>query len=123
MIDVPFDAITVHHGDTSHLPYGMGTWGCRFGVAAAAVHAAATEVRANVLKASAAVLEVAEEDLRLKDGRVYVAGMPERGCSLRELSRAVSPLAPVPFLSVIRFFQLPSMSKFHAWPGVYVVGL
>jgi CO/xanthine dehydrogenase Mo-binding subunit len=92
-LDVPFDEITVHHGDTSHLPYGMGTWGCRFGVAAAAVHEAASQVRANVLKASAAVLEVSESDLVLKDGRVSVVGMPERGCTLRELSRALSPSA------------------------------
>jgi CO/xanthine dehydrogenase Mo-binding subunit len=93
---VPFHDITVHHGDTADLPYAMGTYASRFGVAAAAVYEAASEVKAKILAASAELLEVDESDLVMKDGRVSVVGMPERGCTVRELARATSPVPPRP---------------------------
>jgi CO/xanthine dehydrogenase Mo-binding subunit len=95
-LQVPFEDVTVHHGDTADLPYAMGTYASRFGVAAAAVYEAASQVKAKVLEASAAFLEVSQSDLVLKDGRVSVVGMPDRGCSVRELARAMSPVPPRP---------------------------
>jgi CO/xanthine dehydrogenase Mo-binding subunit len=92
-LDVPFDDITVHHGDTSDLPYAMGTYACRFGIAAAAVWEAASQVRTKVLQAAAVLLEVDRTDLVLADGRVSVVGVPDRACTLRDIARALSPAA------------------------------
>ena len=92
-LGAPLDAITVHHGNTADLPYGMGTYASRFGVAAAAVHEAAVEVKARVLDVAASLLEASASDLVLDGGSVAVIGMPARQCSLREIARAASPYA------------------------------
>jgi carbon-monoxide dehydrogenase large subunit len=92
-LGVPVDSITVYHGDTSHLPYAMGTYASRFGVAAAAVHEAAAAVRTKVLRVAGVLLEAAPSDLVLADGRVSVVGMPARSCTIREVVQALSPFA------------------------------
>ncbi len=92
-LGVPFDTITVHHGDTAHLPYAMGTYASRFGVAAAAVHEAAAAVKANVLRVAAALLEASPSDLVVDEGRVSVKGMPDRACTVRDVAQALSPFA------------------------------
>jgi CO/xanthine dehydrogenase Mo-binding subunit len=92
-LGVPFDAISVYHGDTAHLPYGVGTYASRFGVAAAAVHDAALAVKAKALRVAAVLLEAAPADLVLEDGRVSVVGMPARSCSMHDVVQALSPFA------------------------------
>jgi carbon-monoxide dehydrogenase large subunit len=84
--------VTVVHGDTARVPFGLGTWGSRGAVVGgSAVHEAAERLRAKVFAVAALRLEVAAEDLTLTDGRVHPRGAPHRGVTLRELARAAGP--------------------------------
>src|SRR5690606_37389641 len=57
-----------------------------------AIHEAARDVRAKVLRHASEFLEVAEEDLELVNGEARVKGAPDRGVKLGELARKANPL-------------------------------
>ena len=104
--------VTIVHGDTARIPFGVGTFGSRGAVVGGnAVHEAATRLREKVLGLAALRLEVAAEDLVLEDGRVHPRGVPDRALTLRELARAAAPgQAPAgiePGLSVETVFKAP----------------
>jgi CO/xanthine dehydrogenase Mo-binding subunit len=85
--------VEVTTGDTDQFDWGVGTFASRGAVVAgAATHEAAKAVRAKVLKAAAEHFECAEEDLVLADGRVSIAGVPERSIALGDLARLANPL-------------------------------
>jgi aerobic carbon-monoxide dehydrogenase large subunit len=78
--------ITVVCGDTRTIPLGMGGFASRQTVVAgSSVHRAAEAVRAQVLTAAAALLEVAPEELVLEDGHAALPGRNRR-VSLREVA-------------------------------------
>jgi len=80
-------SVNVVTGDTRGLPRGWGTVASRSAVVAGnAVRTAARAVREKALRAAADVLEVAEADITIEDGRVIVAGAPDHGVALRELT-------------------------------------
>jgi carbon-monoxide dehydrogenase large subunit/6-hydroxypseudooxynicotine dehydrogenase subunit gamma len=86
-LGVRAEDVTVHATDTARLPVGVGTYASRSAVmAGSAVHGAARTLRQRVLDVAAQHLEVAAADLLLSDGRVSVAGVPSRGCSLVEVA-------------------------------------
>ena len=83
------DRVTVLGGDTSALAYGMGTGGSRVAAnAGPAVARSARQVAAKARRVAAELLECAPEDVALAEGRVHVAGVPERGLALGEVAGA-----------------------------------
>ena len=67
--------ITVIGGDTAAVPFGVGTFASRSGVTAgSSIFDAAHAVRAKVVRAAAALLEAAEDDIEIADGQVSVRG-------------------------------------------------
>jgi aerobic carbon-monoxide dehydrogenase large subunit len=83
------DRVTVVAGDTSILPYGMGTGGSRVAAnSGPAVAKSSREVAAKARQVAAEMLECAPADVVLAGGRVHVAGVPQRGLSLGEVARA-----------------------------------
>jgi carbon-monoxide dehydrogenase large subunit len=87
-LGVDIHAIDVIAGDTSVNSLGMGGFASRQTImAGSAVHVASLEVKAKALKAAAHLLEAAEEDLELRDGRVQIAGVPAKGIALAEIAR------------------------------------
>ncbi len=85
--------VSVTTGDTAELHWGTGTFASRGAVVAGnACHAAALEVRQKILKLASEELEVAEEDLELRDGKVGVRGVPEKVIALGELAQLANPL-------------------------------
>ncbi len=83
-------AIDVEVGDTGKIASGVGTFASRIAVNAGnSVHLAADEVRKKALKVAAHMLEAAEEDLDIDDGRVIVKGVPDMSLGLAEVARAV----------------------------------
>jgi carbon-monoxide dehydrogenase large subunit len=85
--------VRVVTGDTREFHWGTGTFASRGAVVAGnACHAAATKVREKILKLGSQLLEAAEEDLVLEDGKVMVRGAPDRGIPLGELARKANPL-------------------------------
>jgi carbon-monoxide dehydrogenase large subunit len=74
-LGVPIESIEVVHGDTSVVPFGMGTYGSRSGpVGGAAVYKAAEKIIAKGRKIAAHLLEASVEDLEYSGGTFTVAG-------------------------------------------------
>jgi aerobic carbon-monoxide dehydrogenase large subunit len=105
--------VSVRHGDTALLQFGMGTYASRNAVMAGNAALAATRaVAAKARRLAAHLLEVAETDLELVDGAVRVIGAPDRQLSLGQLARAAAPGLPLPpgmepGLEALRHFEAP----------------
>jgi CO/xanthine dehydrogenase Mo-binding subunit len=92
-LGIDIEHIQVTTGDTREFGWGSGTFASRGAVVAGnAIHAAARVVRGKILKLAAEHLEVAEEDLELRDGKVFVKGVPAKALSLGELAVMANPL-------------------------------
>lgn len=85
-LGVPFAAVSVTAGDTDSVPFDIGAYASRttFLGGGAALRAAA-EVKRQVLDLAAQRLEVARDDLEVRDGHVVVKGVPERRLSLKDV--------------------------------------
>jgi CO/xanthine dehydrogenase Mo-binding subunit len=83
------DDIVVTGGDTSLMPYGMGTGGSRVIVNTGnAVARSAAEVRARAALVAAELFECAPQDVRIEGSRAFVAGVPDRALPLGRLAQA-----------------------------------
>ncbi|RFU70490.1 xanthine dehydrogenase family protein molybdopterin-binding subunit [Peribacillus saganii] len=86
------DQVTVKAGDTSLLPYGVGTFASRGAVTAgSAVHVASKKLKEKLLAIAGEMLEVAASDLELQNGKVYPKAMPTRFVTLQEIALAAKP--------------------------------
>jgi carbon-monoxide dehydrogenase large subunit len=84
--------VSVAHGDTAAIAYGVGTYASRNAVVAGnSAFEAAVRVRDKALALAAHVLEAASLDLELVDGWVQVRGAPDRRVSLGELAALAAP--------------------------------
>ncbi|MDQ7069392.1 MAG: xanthine dehydrogenase family protein molybdopterin-binding subunit [Rhodobacterales bacterium] len=73
--DIPIESVSIVHGDTDKVQFGMGTYGSRSApVGMSAVVKAMDKVEAKVKKIAAHTLEAAEEDIVIEGGQVKVAG-------------------------------------------------
>ncbi len=107
------EAITVIHGDSAQVPFGVGGFASRgAAVALPAAQEAARKVRAKIVRVAATLLELAVEDLVLEGGAVHVRGLPDRRVTFRELARAAVPGPPgmEPGLYAAHFFEAPRMT-------------
>jgi len=97
-LGVALDAVTVRQPDTDTTPGGTGTFASRGAIAqSGAADAAAGTVRRKLLAIAGALLEASPADLVLREGRVSVRGMPDRGVSVAEVARrALAPDALPP---------------------------
>ena len=91
-LGVPLDWVTVVGGDTAAVPFGIGTFASRSAVTAgSSIVDAARAVREKVVAAAAALLEAAEADIEVEDGRVFVRGAPASAVSLARVVQASIP--------------------------------
>ncbi len=82
--------VLVELGDTGKIANGVGTFASRIAVNAGnSVHLAAAAVREKAFRVAAHLLEAAEPDLEIEDGRIFVKGVPGMSVTLREIARAV----------------------------------
>ncbi|MCP3969774.1 MAG: xanthine dehydrogenase family protein molybdopterin-binding subunit [Rhodobacteraceae bacterium] len=73
--DLPLENVSIVHGDTDKVQFGMGTYGSRSGaVGMSAIVKAMDKVEAKVRKIAAHVLEASEDDIVIEGGQVKVAG-------------------------------------------------
>lgn len=85
-LGIPIDQVSVIHGDTDKVQFGMGTYGSRSGaVGMSAIVKALDKVEAKAKKIAAHVLEASEGDIEFKDGRFTVAGT-DRGLAFAEVA-------------------------------------
>jgi carbon-monoxide dehydrogenase large subunit len=107
------DRVSVQHGDTDQIPFGVGTYASRNAVmAGSAVAVASRQVRAKALTLAAHLLEVTEADLELIDGACQVRGAPEQSVTLGALAAAAAPDRSLPEgmepdLFARHYFQAP----------------
>jgi aerobic carbon-monoxide dehydrogenase large subunit len=80
-------SIDVVMADTDAIAMGWGAFASRLAAnAGPAIHIAGERLGAKIKKLAAHVLEAAEEDIELADGRAQVKGVPQMGRSFAELS-------------------------------------
>ena len=107
------DDVTVVHGDSARVPFGIGGFASRgAAVALPAALEAARKVRDKIFLIAAGLLEAHVGDLVLEAGAVHVRGLPERAVTLRQLARAAVPGPPglEPGLQAAHFFEAPRMT-------------
>ena len=88
-LGVALEDVHIVAGDTQLFPIGMGTGGSRVAAnAGPAVARTAREVRVRAQQVAAELLECAPEDVRIEEGRVFVAGVPGRAITLGRVAHA-----------------------------------
>src|SRR5436305_7764057 len=74
-LGIPIENISIVHGDTDKVQFGMGTYGSRSGaVGMSAIVKALDKVEAKAKKVAGYVLEASSEDTECKDGKFTVKG-------------------------------------------------
>jgi len=74
-LGIPIDNISIVHGDTDKVQFGMGTYGSRSGaVGMAAISKALDKIETKAKKVAGHVLEASEQDIEFKDGKFSVKG-------------------------------------------------
>ncbi|MBN8937572.1 MAG: molybdopterin-dependent oxidoreductase, partial [Rhizobiales bacterium] len=74
-LGIPIETVSIVHGDTDKVQFGMGTYGSRSGaVGMSAIVKALDKVEAKAKKVAAFMMEAAEGDIEFKDGKFTVAG-------------------------------------------------
>ena len=85
-LGIPIDSVSIVHGDTDKVQFGMGTYGSRSGaVGMSAIFKAVDKVIAKGKKVASYVLEASEGDIEFKDGRFSVAGT-DKGLGFGEVA-------------------------------------
>ena len=98
VLGVPFVSVRVIHSDTGVVPRGAGTWGSRsLQIAGSAVAEQSQAVAMKARTLASHLLEVDEADLTgFHDGRIEVAGAPDRALTWTELAAAAQDPARLP---------------------------
>src|ERR1700719_2118835 len=92
-LGVDVTEVDIVTGDTDQFYWGAGTFASRGAVVAGnAVNEASRVVRQKALKLASDAFECAEEDLVLADGKVSIAGIPEKFIRLGELAQRANPM-------------------------------
>ena len=74
-LGIPFDNVSIVHGDTDKVQFGMGTYGSRSGaVGMSAIVKALDKIEAKAKKVAGFMMEAAESDIDFKDGKFTVKG-------------------------------------------------
>jgi carbon-monoxide dehydrogenase large subunit len=97
-LNVPLEAVTVVHSDTAAVPKGEGTMGSRSAqVGGSSILRASEGVLEKARLVAAHVLEAGAEDVVLfDDGRIGIAGAPDRGLTWAELAEAAAEPSRLP---------------------------
>ena len=94
---VPFEHVTILHGDTGIVKQGIGTFGSRSqAVAGTALHLAGTKVRSKMAQFAAAMLEASEEDIVFENGTIGVKGAPAKAKTFAEIAAYAYVPVPLP---------------------------
>lgn len=89
-LGVPFEDVTVLHGDTRVAVKGMDTYGSRsLAVGGVAMVQAAEKVREKARKVAAHLLECSPDDLEWSGGAFRVKGNPDQAKTIAEIALAV----------------------------------
>jgi carbon-monoxide dehydrogenase large subunit len=89
-LGIPLEDIVVRQGDTEATPYGWGTFASRSAViGGGATKRAAVLLAERIKDVASHLLEAAPGDLEIEDGKVFVAGSPDKHVTVEKVARAV----------------------------------
>ena len=114
-LGVPMDDVTVVHGDTARVQYGIGTFGSRgAAIGGTAVHLALEDIRNKAIKYAAHLLGSRPENVTFESG-VFSAPDSDASLTFQEVAREAHlcknlPPATEPGLSVMRSFEPPNFT-------------
>ena len=95
VLGIRFEDVTVVHGDTARVPFGVSGFASRGTVVGGcAVFEATRKVKARMLDLAGRLLEAGRDDLVVEGGRVFVLGVPGRALTFKDLARAAGPGQP-----------------------------
>jgi carbon-monoxide dehydrogenase large subunit len=88
-LGVDIDDVTVVHGDTAMVQYGIGTFGSRAtAVGGAALMLSIGKIQDKSKKLAAQMLEASPADMLFEAGRLYVRGSPDRAVTFIQVAKA-----------------------------------
>jgi carbon-monoxide dehydrogenase large subunit len=94
---VPFEHVTILHGDTAVVKQGIGTFGSRSqAVGGTALHLAGGKVKAKMAKFAAALLEAHPDDIVFENGTIGVKGAPAKAKAFAEVASYAYVPVPLP---------------------------
>jgi len=94
---VPFEHVTILHGDTGVVKQGIGTFGSRSqAVGGTALHMAGAKVKKKMAKFAAALLEAHEDDLVFENGSIGVKGSPASAKTFASVAAFAYRPVPLP---------------------------
>ncbi len=95
ILGIGLHRVSVVHGQTDQMSYGMGAFASRATVmAGTATHMATVALRQRAIEVAAEMLEASPDDLELVDGAVRVVGSPTQAVALGEVAAALGPASP-----------------------------
>jgi aerobic carbon-monoxide dehydrogenase large subunit len=111
-LGVDLGSVRVRFGDTTELPYGMGTFASRSAVlCGGSTRLAADDVRGRMARIAAHLLEAAPEDIVIEEGKASVRGTPAASVSVRDIAQTayltpqLLPPGEEPLLSATRTYD------------------
>ena len=125
-LGIGFHDITVVHGDTLAVPYGIGTFGSRgTAVGGTAMYMATLKVKEKLAAIAAHLAKASAKTMVFAGGRIYSKGSPKKGVSFLEAVQAAYvaknlPKGVDPGLEATHFFE-PSNFTFPFGAHVCVV--
>jgi carbon-monoxide dehydrogenase large subunit len=88
---IPIEDVMIIHGDTDSTPEGRGTYGSRTtAVGGPAIFYAAQRLKEKMKQIAAHMLEASPADVTLEDGKLSVAGVPQKAVSFKEVAAAAN---------------------------------
>jgi aerobic carbon-monoxide dehydrogenase large subunit len=88
-LGVDIDDVTVVHGDTAMVQYGIGTFGSRAAaVGGAALMLSLGKVKDKSKRLAAQMLEASPADMVFEEGKIYVRGSPDRAVTFFQVAKA-----------------------------------
>jgi carbon-monoxide dehydrogenase large subunit len=121
-LGIPSSDVKVVEGDTDNTPYGLGTYGSRSTpVGGAATAMVSRQIAAKAKKIAAHLLEAADADIELENGKLSVKGSPDRSVTIQDVALAAYTNLPDGMeygLEDVHYYDPPNLTYPY---GSYVV--
>lgn len=125
-LGVPIDGISIFHGNTDLMPFGVGTFGSRGTVMAGnAIHLACQKLRDKIRTIAGRYLDLDAAHLEFRQGQIYRQDTPEKALlGLDDLVRLAAPTSPYsidePGLEATAYFKSDQLTYSYGTHAAHV---